>query len=277
MFAALGGAAGIGSLLGGAGSFLGALGGFNQKSSNNGWQNVANVWAADRAFDQQVALMKHQAEINSPANQMKRYKEAGLNPNLIYGQISSGNVSMPSGVNAPIIRDYNKSDRKYSKLDAFSGVLKSISDAMDNLNTAKAQKDYLEAKTATEKAKANRLNSQADLKSTKNIIDDVANFNNNSYSKDWANLENFKEFKKNSSRLKEIEKELQEFGSIPWYRFDLTMKKGGGFRYAGLLKEQKDLIKRNHILTKSRDSSSRISSIPFYNRRSVNSVINGEI
>lgn len=35
-------------------------------------------------------------EYNKPINQMARYKEAGLNPHLIYGQGNSGNSAMPS-------------------------------------------------------------------------------------------------------------------------------------------------------------------------------------
>lgn len=35
---------------------------------------------------------------NSPANQMKRYSQAGLNPNLIYGQGTPGNQSAPTPV-----------------------------------------------------------------------------------------------------------------------------------------------------------------------------------
>lgn len=35
-------------------------------------------------------------EYNSPVMQMQRFKEAGLNPHLIYGQGNNGNTSMPS-------------------------------------------------------------------------------------------------------------------------------------------------------------------------------------
>lgn len=46
--------------------------------------------------------LQQQLEYNTPANQMKRFQEAGLNPNLIYGQGSPGNQSAP--LSAPDIK-----------------------------------------------------------------------------------------------------------------------------------------------------------------------------
>lgn len=44
---------------------------------------------------QNLELMKYQLEYNSPASQMKRFEEAGLNPNLVYGQGTPGNLDSP--------------------------------------------------------------------------------------------------------------------------------------------------------------------------------------
>lgn len=41
-------------------------------------------------------LWQEQNEYNTPANQMARYRDAGLNPNLIYGLGDSGNASSPA-------------------------------------------------------------------------------------------------------------------------------------------------------------------------------------
>jgi len=38
-------------------------------------------------------MWKMQNEYNSPLNQMKRLKEAGLNPNLMYGKGTVGNAT----------------------------------------------------------------------------------------------------------------------------------------------------------------------------------------
>jgi len=65
-------------------------------------QNRQQRKLQDRAFNQNVSMWKMQNEYNSPAQQMARYKEAGLNPNMIYGKGgSSGNASMLPKYSAP--------------------------------------------------------------------------------------------------------------------------------------------------------------------------------
>lgn len=67
-------------------------------------QNQFNKEQAERQFgyDKEMAALQNQYNIdmwnmqnayNSPASQMNRLKEAGLNPNLMYGQGSTGNAS----------------------------------------------------------------------------------------------------------------------------------------------------------------------------------------
>lgn len=61
------------------------------------WANAENKKAVKRAFKYQQALINQQNEYNKPINQMARYEEAGLNPNLIYGQanLSASASSVP--------------------------------------------------------------------------------------------------------------------------------------------------------------------------------------
>lgn len=66
-------------------NFLGGL--FNGGSQAR--QNKLN-----RQWQEKMWNMNN--EYNKPINQMARYKEAGLNPHLIYGQGNSGNSAMPS-------------------------------------------------------------------------------------------------------------------------------------------------------------------------------------
>lgn len=63
---------------------------------NSGSTRYTN--AQNRAFSQQMYDRQRadaltdwdkQNKYNSPSQQMQRYKEAGLNPNLIYGQMSN--------------------------------------------------------------------------------------------------------------------------------------------------------------------------------------------
>lgn len=56
-----------------------------------------NRLATDTAYGRELELMKYQNDFNSPAAQMQRFKDAGLNPNLVYGQGTPGNMlSKPS-------------------------------------------------------------------------------------------------------------------------------------------------------------------------------------
>ena len=76
-------AAGISAAL----SALGSLG--SSKLSN-----VSNKSMLNRQFQNDVKMWNMQNEYNLPKNQMQRYQDAGLNPNLIYGEgsASSGNA-----------------------------------------------------------------------------------------------------------------------------------------------------------------------------------------
>lgn len=52
---------------------------------------------AEYQWNKNLEMWNLQNQYNSPVSQMQRYKDAGLNPHLIYGQGNSGNASsMPS-------------------------------------------------------------------------------------------------------------------------------------------------------------------------------------
>lgn len=63
--------------------------------------NISNIYQQNRAFSHNKEMWNLQNAYNSPAMQMQRYKEAGLNPNLIYGQGSSGNAQQAPTYQAP--------------------------------------------------------------------------------------------------------------------------------------------------------------------------------
>lgn len=52
------------------------------------------------AFEREKEMWNMQNEYNSPLEQMKRFESAGLNPNLIYGQGTSGNATSAPSYNA---------------------------------------------------------------------------------------------------------------------------------------------------------------------------------
>lgn len=100
-------------------NLLGQLGGmmlqnhYNKQAAR--WERDTNRENADIAFGREMELLKFQLDYNTPYNQIARFKEAGLNPNLIYGQGSPGNmqnapsppVAAPARRQAPAVPDMN--------------------------------------------------------------------------------------------------------------------------------------------------------------------------
>ncbi len=79
----------LGSLISGGASILGNL--FNTGSVNrtNQRQQDFNTQMYERQRADALADWEKQNQYNSPSQQMQRFKEAGLNPNLIYGQMTN--------------------------------------------------------------------------------------------------------------------------------------------------------------------------------------------
>lgn len=67
---------------------------YNKKMAE--YQNAVNRANAEWAYEQEMKLRQWQLDYDSPAAQMKRFKDAGLNPNLIYGQGTPGNMGSPN-------------------------------------------------------------------------------------------------------------------------------------------------------------------------------------
>lgn len=74
-------------------------------------------WNRQNAYN--LDMWNMQNEYNSPASQMKRYKEAGLNPNLIYGQGQPGMASPINAADGPNAKQGNmpKAEFKTMPLD----------------------------------------------------------------------------------------------------------------------------------------------------------------
>lgn len=85
---------------------------------------LAGITAATSLFQNLFNrhYQKEQNAYNSPASQMQRYKDAGLNPNLVYTQGTPGNQTSPFMVSVPdVSQTYNQSrmaDYQTSALEA---------------------------------------------------------------------------------------------------------------------------------------------------------------
>ena len=65
--------------------------------------NRTNYQIAQDANKRDLKLWQLQNEYNKPLAQMERFKEAGLNPNLIYTQGNAGNASSINSTHTPIM------------------------------------------------------------------------------------------------------------------------------------------------------------------------------
>lgn len=113
-----------------------------------GLQNRANkkMWrmerdesryAADLAYQREMELLKYQLDYNSPVNQMARFKDAGLNPNLIYGQGTPGNMQ-----SAPAVPQH-----KSPQAPQVSMMMPMLASMYQDARLKNAQADLLESRT----------------------------------------------------------------------------------------------------------------------------------
>ena len=87
------------SILSGMGGFVGSM---IQSATATGINND-QMELAKYGYEQEKEMIREQNEYNSPLQQLKRYEEAGLNPNLIYGEgkASAGNQQGIAQYHAP--------------------------------------------------------------------------------------------------------------------------------------------------------------------------------
>lgn len=119
--------------------------------SNMNYQNQWNLDQWNRQNRYNLELWNMQNEYNSPQAQMARYKAAGLNPHLIYGQGTPGNApNMPatSATSAADVKGYTRAQSR----NIMQGV-----DQFDKIYTmanTKAQTDNIKTLTDLNRTKA---------------------------------------------------------------------------------------------------------------------------
>lgn len=135
-------AAGIGAgmIVSGIISALGSLAG---NTVGGIFQNHANAKLAKENREFALDMWNRENEYNLPINQVQRYRDAGLNPALLAGQISPGNTSAPKSFDN-VGRDYSYIRRSS---EMFNQAVSMVGSLMD-LKTKEAQKENIEANTA---------------------------------------------------------------------------------------------------------------------------------
>ena len=145
------------AIIGGLGSIVGsAIGANAQRQANiqnmqlakyqNNWQTAEN----DKAYARSVEMWNMQNQYNSPTAQMSRLRQAGLNPNLVYGSGVTGN----SAGSAP---QYQPAKIQRATMEPYRGWNLGISDAVSTfmaMRQNKAQVENMEAQNKLIKEQA---------------------------------------------------------------------------------------------------------------------------
>lgn len=76
-----------------------------------------------------VDMWKMQADYNSPQAQMQRFQEAGLNPNLVYGQGTNGNMSSAPEQGVATPPNFTPAMQKLAEAFNIAGLRKAVADA----------------------------------------------------------------------------------------------------------------------------------------------------
>lgn len=145
------------AIIGGLGSIVGsAIGAGAQRRANiqnmqlakyqNNWQTAEN----EKAYARSVEMWNMQNQYNSPTAQMSRLRQAGLNPNLVYGSGVTGN----SAGSAP---QYQPAKIQRATMEPYRGWNLGLSDAVSMymaMRQNKAQVENMEAQNKLIKEQA---------------------------------------------------------------------------------------------------------------------------
>ena len=145
------------AIIGGLGSIIGsAIGANAQRQANiqnmqlakyqNNWQTAEN----DKAWNRSIEMWNMQNQYNSPTAQMSRLRQAGLNPNLVYGSGVTGN-------NAGSTPQYQPAKIQRATMEPYRGWNLGLSDAVSAfmaMRQNKAQVENMEAQNKLIKEQA---------------------------------------------------------------------------------------------------------------------------
>lgn len=127
-------------------------------------QNKANLALADYQYGLNQKAWEAQNAYNSPLSQINRYKEAGLNPALMYGSggsASAGNASQYPQYNAP------RMEQEFSPITAalpqMLGAYQEFRMRQAQIDNVRAQTANVQTRTATEALRPGILNTKQQM------------------------------------------------------------------------------------------------------------------
>lgn len=152
---------GLAALIGSGMSLLGGIGSSAIQAGQSRRNLARTIKARKRMaameFKRNKKMWKMMNAYNTPLMQMQRFKEAGLNPNLIYGQGTPGNVGSYPTYNAPVI--------PMSQVKPFNPVA-GLDEAVGSYFGIRSQ----EAQTSVSQAREEEVQAQTQVAKTREII-----------------------------------------------------------------------------------------------------------
>lgn len=140
---------------------LQALGGYMSSSGQSDQQYKYQLALQHDSQAWQEKMWNMNNEYNSPANQVKRLQEGGLNANLAYGSLS-GNVAQPAtGAGTNSMGNYQKSTEIEAARTAMAVQMQNL---MADLEVKKAEANLKNEQARTEQERQNNLRGDTELK-----------------------------------------------------------------------------------------------------------------
>lgn len=220
-------------------------------------RNSRNDARINRQFEREQSDLKWQRDIqmvdkmnlyNSPEMQMQRFKDAGLNPNLIYGQGTPGNQSSPVAYQAPKYHQKTKAMELPNIMNQYLD-LKMRSAQVDNLerDTQIKEQDIINkqlqggeitARTKTITDKNRLFNDLYDYSVDAKELDvgtkrQKLKTQQLGYSKLGIEIEKLKELKRKTSNeadIKALEKAIKAKEEMMFRKYNIHPKKQGTLR-----------------------------------------------
>lgn len=102
----------LGSIISGVGNAIGGIFGAKQSGKNVQAQIQANKELAQYQYSKDLEMWNRQNEYNSPSEAMERFREAGINPNLVVEGASSWGQAKEMPKYQSVTADYTKVQNK---------------------------------------------------------------------------------------------------------------------------------------------------------------------
>lgn len=121
--------------------------------------------AAEAQNEAQIRFWNMQNEYNKPVNQMKRFEEAGLNPNLIYTQGNAGNAGAVGSARAGEsgANSLAKVASTVQAIYSMKGMKADIANKLAQNENIKGQNSLLDTQTSYTAEQARRLSLENDF------------------------------------------------------------------------------------------------------------------